>query len=60
MDVQFQHAKLKFEAYLRSKEDSISHTIIRPTAFFKSVSGQLEVVQKGYPYVMFGDGEICK
>lgn len=37
----------------------LQSTIIRPTAFFKSVSGQLEIVQKGYPYVMFGDGEIC-
>lgn len=58
--LQFQHAKLKFETYLRSKAPAITHTIIRPTAFFKSVSGQLEVVQQGYPYVMFGDGEICK
>lgn len=56
----FQHAKLKFENYLRGKQDEITSTIIRPTAFFKSVSGQLEIVQKGYPYVMFGDGEICK
>ena len=56
---QFQHAKLKFENYLRAKTDSVAHTIVRPTAFFKSVSGQLEIVQKGYPYVMFGDGEIC-
>lgn len=44
---QFQHAKLKFESYLRSKADSITHTIVRPTAFFKSVSGQLEIVQQG-------------
>lgn len=56
----FQHAKLKFEEYLRSKSDELVHTIVRPTAFFKSVSGQLEIVQKGYPYVMFGDGEICR
>jgi len=55
----FQHAKLKFENYLRGKGEEITSTIIRPTAFFKSVSGQLEIVQKGYPYVMFGDGEIC-
>lgn len=45
--LQFQHAKLKFENYLRSKTDAIAHTIVRPTAFFKSVSGQLEIVQKG-------------
>jgi divinyl chlorophyllide a 8-vinyl-reductase len=35
-------------------------SIVRPTAFFKSVSGQLEVVQKGAPFVMFGDGEVTR
>ena len=54
---------------------------MRPTAFFKSVSGQFgelkgyelencitfiyslmfsELLQQGWPFVMFGDGEICK
>ena len=38
----------------------IRHSIVRPTAFFKSVSGQFELLQQGWPFVMFGDGEICK
>ena len=48
-------AKLKFEAILQSQKDLI-YTIVRPTAFFKSVSGQLEVVQSGAPFVMFDKG----
>ncbi len=34
----FQHAKLKFEAALT--QSGIGYTIVRPTAFFKSLSGQ--------------------
>jgi len=55
--LQFQQAKLKFEAALQDQTD-MTYSIIRPTAFFKSVSGQLEVVQSGAPFVMFGDGEV--
>ena len=57
----FQKAKLKFEEELQNAGD-ISYSIIRPTAFFKSLAGQVEVVQKGGPYVMFGDGQLasCK
>jgi divinyl chlorophyllide a 8-vinyl-reductase len=36
--LQFQQAKLKFEAALQEQTD-ITYTIVRPTAFFKSVSG---------------------
>jgi len=57
--LEFQRAKLKFEAALRNAND-ITHSIVRPTAFFKSVSGQLEVVQSGAPFVYFGDGTMCK
>jgi divinyl chlorophyllide a 8-vinyl-reductase len=57
--LQFQQAKLKFEADL-ANQDSMTHTIVRPTAFFKSVSGQLEVVQQGAPFVMFGDGKVTR
>jgi divinyl chlorophyllide a 8-vinyl-reductase len=57
--LQFQQAKLKLEAALTSQTD-LSYTIVRPTAFFKSVSGQLEVVQSGAPFVMFGDGAISR
>jgi len=38
----------------------MSYSIVRPTAFFKSVSGQLEVIQQGAPFVMFGDGEVTR
>lgn len=57
--LQFQQAKLKFEAALQEQSD-MTYTIVRPTAFFKSVSGQLEVVQSGAPFVMFGDGEVTR
>jgi divinyl chlorophyllide a 8-vinyl-reductase len=60
--LQFQHAKLKFEAALTAAGDKgdIKYSIVRPTAFFKSVSGQLELLQQGWPFVMFGDGTMCK
>lgn len=56
----FQQAKLAFEAALR--ESGLRWTIVRPTAFFKSLSGQVARVQAGKRYVMFGDGEAtaCK
>mmetsp|Transcript_36698 Transcript_36698/g.41013 ORF Transcript_36698/g.41013 Transcript_36698/m.41013 type:complete len:388 (+) Transcript_36698:2-1165(+) len=57
--LQFQQAKLKFEADLKN-QSSMSYSIVRPTAFFKSVSGQLEVIQQGAPFVMFGDGEVTR
>jgi len=55
--LQFQQAKLKFEDALQNQND-MTYSIVRPTAFFKSVSGQLEVVQSGAPFVMFGDGKV--
>lgn len=57
--LQFQQAKLKFEAALQEQSD-MTYSIVRPTAFFKSVSGQLEVIQSGAPFVMFGDGEVTR
>lgn len=57
--LQFQQAKLKFEAALEEQTD-LTYSIVRPTAFFKSVSGQLEIVQDGKPFVMFGDGEVTR
>eukprot|EP00977_Amphora_coffeiformis_P011255 scaffold2707_cov169-Amphora_coffeaeformis.AAC.11 len=57
--LQFQQAKLKFEAALQEQND-MTYTIVRPTAFFKSVSGQLEVVQSGGPYILFGNGEVTR
>lgn len=53
--LQLQQAKLKMEAAL-THQTSVSWTIIRPTAFLKSISGQFESIQKGNSYVVFGDG----
>ena len=50
----FQHAKLAFEAALIAS--GMRYSIVRPTAFFKSLSGQIERVRRGKPYLIFGDG----
>ncbi|WRX21677.1 NmrA-like domain - like 10 [Theobroma cacao] len=60
--LEFQRAKLKFEAELmkEAEEDGgVTFSIVRPTAFFKSLGGQVELVKDGKPYVMFGDGKLC-
>jgi divinyl chlorophyllide a 8-vinyl-reductase len=54
----FQHAKIAFERAL--KASPIDHTIVRPTAFFKSLSGQIERVAKGGKFFVFGDGELTR
>ncbi len=56
----FQQAKLAFESELRAS--GLRYSIVRPTAFFKSLSGQLRRVQQGKPYLLFGDGRLtaCK
>ena len=56
----FQHAKLAFEKTL--VESGISYSIVRATAFFKSLSGQIERVRAGKPFLVFGDGTLtaCK
>jgi divinyl chlorophyllide a 8-vinyl-reductase len=56
----FQHAKLRFEQALASS--GLSYSIVRPTAFFKSLSGQLDRVRAGKPFLVFGDGTLtsCK
>jgi divinyl chlorophyllide a 8-vinyl-reductase len=56
----FQHAKLAFEAELQAS--GLPYSIIRPTAFFKSLSGQVERVKAGKPFLIFGDGTLtsCK
>ena len=59
--LEFQRAKLALEGKLESAGD-ITYSIIRPTAFFKSLAGQVQLVSEGKPYVMFGDGTLaaCK
>jgi divinyl chlorophyllide a 8-vinyl-reductase len=56
----FQQAKLAFEKVLI--DSAVNHSIVRPTAFFKSLSGQVERVRQGRPFVVFGDGRLtaCK
>jgi divinyl chlorophyllide a 8-vinyl-reductase len=56
----FQQAKLAFEKVL--VESGLSYSIVRPTAFFKSLSGQVERVKRGKPFLVFGDGTLtaCK
>ncbi|XWN32602.1 MAG: NAD(P)H-binding protein [Devosia sp.] len=56
----FQQAKLAFENAL--VESGLTHSIVRPTAFFKSLSGQVDRVIRGKPFVVFGDGTLtaCK
>jgi divinyl chlorophyllide a 8-vinyl-reductase len=56
----FQHAKLTFEKALT--DSGLRYSIVRPTAFFKSLSGQVERVRRGKPFLVFGDGTLtaCK
>jgi divinyl chlorophyllide a 8-vinyl-reductase len=56
----FQQAKLAFEAELL--QSGIDYSIVRATAFFKSLSGQVQRVQQGKPFLVFGDGTLtaCK
>ncbi len=57
--LEFQRAKLRLEEAITSQSD-VTYSIVRPTAFFKSLAGQVSIVKGGNPYVMFGDGQICK
>ncbi len=56
----FQHAKLAFEAALQ--ESGLTYSIVRPTAYFKSLSGQLDRMRGGRPFLIFGRGDLtaCK
>jgi divinyl chlorophyllide a 8-vinyl-reductase len=58
--LQFQKAKLRFEQELAAS--GLTYSIVRPTAFFKSLGGQVARLQAGKPYLIFGDGRLtaCK
>ena len=58
--LEFQRAKLAFEAELQAAP--LDWSIVRPTAFFKSLSGQVPRVAKGRPFLVFADGKLtaCK
>ena len=57
---EFQFAKLAFEKALMASK--INYTIVRPTAFFKSLSGQVKKVKAGKNFIYFDDGNTtaCK
>lgn len=56
----FQQAKLAFEAELQAS--AIDWSIVRPTAYFKSLAGQVARAQAGRAFLVFGDGRqtACK
>jgi len=56
----FQKAKLAFESALVAS--GLTYSIVRPTAFFKSLSGQVDRLMAGKAYLMFGNGTLtaCK
>ncbi|MDG4649453.1 NAD(P)H-binding protein [Roseibacterium sp. SDUM158017] len=58
--LEFQRAKLAFEAELQAS--GLTWSIVRPTAFFKSLSGQIGRLRAGKPFLLFGDGTLtaCK
>jgi len=51
-------AKLAVEKCLA--ESDVPHVIVRPSAYFKSISAQVPNVVAGKPYVLFGDGTHTK
>ena len=56
--LEFQRAKLAFESELQRAP--INWTIVRPTAFFKSLSGQINRVKSGKPFLVFGNGQLTR
>ena len=56
----FQQAKLAFEKELI--ESGLTYSIVRPTAFFKSLSGQIKRLKQNKPFLLFADGQLtaCK
>ena len=56
----FQREKLKFEALLA--ESTVPATIVRATAFFRSLAGQVERVRAGKRFILFSSGNTtaCK
>lgn len=56
----FQRAKLAFEEILLEQRE-IRAAIVRPSAFYKSLVGQIPRVRAGKPFLLFGrgDGPAC-
>lgn len=56
--LQFQYAKMELEKkLLEMSDDTFDYVSVRPTAFFKSLSNQVQVVDRGAPFVYFDIGE---
>jgi len=55
-----QKPRLAFEKALI--DSGLTYSIVRPTAYFKSLSGQIARLQQGKPFLLFGDGRLtaCK
>ena len=51
----FQHSKLKFEAALQASD--MTFVIVRPTAYFKSLTGQIHRLRKKKSFLIFGTGK---
>ncbi|MEM8972037.1 MAG: NAD(P)H-binding protein [Pseudomonadota bacterium] len=58
--LEFQRAKLAFESLLI--ESGLTYSIVRPTAYFKSLSGQIDRLRQGKAFLLFGNGKLtsCK
>ncbi len=56
--LEFQRAKLAFEAALAAS--GLAYSIVRPTAYFKSLSGQIGRLRRGKPFLLFGDGTLTR
>jgi divinyl chlorophyllide a 8-vinyl-reductase len=51
-----QYAKLAFEAKVMTS--GLTYLIVRPTAFFKSLSDHIDWLRSGKPFLLFGDGTL--
>lgn len=51
--LEFQRAKLRLEAELQAADD-ISYSIVRPTAFFKSLAAQVQLQMMANPFLKYG------
>ena len=56
--LEFQRAKLAFEEALVGS--GLTYSIVRPTAYFKSLSGQIDRLRRGKPFLVFGDGRLTR
>ncbi len=53
--LEFQYAKLAFEKKLITS--GINYSIVRPTAYFKSLAGQVDRIKSGKSFIFFDNGK---